>query len=250
MLRIYYFRVVNLNPWREGRIADVPLCILFPLSPFSSHRSHNCKREGNYNLLSMILQIDFPFPLLMNTLLFLVFQEYLDIYLICPSLLYNSPFTLCLAFRIVLIRMYSSILLWVFGSGYLSVHKMCSSLGIYQPKSFHCPPVNTGSALIVPIHTGTGVRQCWPLIGPWSPAEASDWSVPSSIIIRGVIMYTIRPRRVSPDIDPSYLRHQEMEDLWDLLTPCSGPLVPGIIWWYKSDSDTVAKIRLTIDTWP
>ena len=58
------------------RIANAPLCILFPLSPFSSQGSHNCKREGNYNLLSMILQIDIPFPLLMNTFTFSCFPTF------------------------------------------------------------------------------------------------------------------------------------------------------------------------------
>ena len=56
----------KLNCTIRIRIADV---FRIPLSLFSSHRSHNCKREGNYNLLSMILQIDIPFPSLMNALL-------------------------------------------------------------------------------------------------------------------------------------------------------------------------------------
>ena len=163
------------------RIANAPLCILFPLSPFSSQGSHNCKREGNYNLLSMILQIDIPFPLLMNTFTFSYFSDILDMrkFQHCiyqtrsagPRWMAGSPRYI---YFIVCVH------LW-----YLSLHKMCSSPGIYQPKSFHCPPVNPGSALIV-----TGVRQCWPLIGHWPPVLASDWSEPSSII---VIMWTIRP---------------------------------------------------------
>ena len=111
-----------------SRIANAPRCILFPLSPFSSPRSHNCKREGNYNLLSMILQIDIPFPLLMNTLLFLVF----------PTFWLN----LNILFVLLLIQKYLNFIMCV--HFYLSLHKMCSSLGIYQPKRFHCPPVNQG----------------------------------------------------------------------------------------------------------
>ena len=215
------------------RIANAPLCILFPLSPFSSQGSHNCKREGNYNLLSMILQIDIPFPLLMNTFTFSCFSDILwgnfNIAFIKPRLA-GPSYEGCSPRYIYFIV---CVHLW-----YLSLHKMCSSPGIYQPKSFHCPPVNPGSALIV-----TGVRQCWPLIGPWPPVLDSDWSEPSSIM---VIMWTIRPSvarltRYRLVISPASGNGGSLI-CWHL----AGPLVPGIISWYKSDSDKVAKIRLTI----
>ena len=93
-----------------GRIANAPLCILFPLSPFSSQGSHNCKREGNYNLLSMILQIDIPFPLLMNTFTFsCFFRHFMGIFQHC---IYQTKIMQAQAARAG--RVGSSILLCVF----------------------------------------------------------------------------------------------------------------------------------------
>ena len=157
----------KLNCTIRIRIAEV---FRIPLSPFSSHRSHNCKREGNYNLLSMILQIDIPFPSLMNALLLYDFFSYFpNIYKIFCY--FVSFFPLHCLRPLIKTTLFKRLLIQFDNASLLCA--VCSSLGIYQPKSLHCPGVNPGSAPHCPALPGNEEHRC-------EGTQASDWS-PASL---------------------------------------------------------------------